>query len=175
MSRRSPKEIRGVRWGADESGEGRAATKAHAGKAGPAWWMSRGGPPRRGRVAGEPSGPGMGDPGLRARMGAMGSHPSRGPGGASRIACTPPGSKRVPPAVRPPPRGLPGSRMRPGSPGAGLPYLSTCGLVLYGQGGARESRAWSHVCQAEPKREEPDGTAVRVAVVRQGPCRPARR
>ena len=64
-------------------------------KAGPAWWTSRGGPPRRGRVAGEPSGPGMRNPGLLARMGAMGSHPSRGPGGASRIACTPPGSKRV--------------------------------------------------------------------------------
>ena len=29
--------------------------------------------------------------------------------------------------------------------GAGLSYLSTCGLVLYGQDGARESRAWSHV------------------------------
>ena len=53
-------------------------------------------------------------------------------------------------SVRPPPWGLPGSRMRPGSPGAGLPYLSPCGLVLYGQGGARESRAWSHVCQADP-------------------------
>ena len=61
----------------------------------------------------------------------------------------------APAAVRAPPRGLPGSCLRPGSPGAGLPYLSTCGLVLYGQGGARESRAWSHVCQAEPKR---DGT-----------------
>jgi hypothetical protein len=140
-----PKEIRGAQWGADESGKGRAATKAHAGKAGPAWWMSRGGSLRRDRVAGEPLGPGMRNPGSLARMGAMGSHPSRGPGGASRIACTPPGSKRVPPAVRPPPRGLPGSRMRPGSPGAGLPYLSTCGLVVYGQGGARESRAWSHV------------------------------
>ena len=41
-------------------------------------------------------------------------------------------------------------RMQTGGPGAGLPYLSPCGLVLYGQGGARESRAWSHVCQAEP-------------------------
>ena len=29
-----PKEIRGARWGADVSGEGRAATKAHAGKQG---------------------------------------------------------------------------------------------------------------------------------------------
>ena len=37
------------------------------------------------------------------------------------------------------------SAVQPGSPGAGLPYLSTYGLVLYGQGGARESRAWSHV------------------------------
>ena len=29
-----PKEIRGARWGADVSGKGRAATKAHAGKQG---------------------------------------------------------------------------------------------------------------------------------------------
>ena len=56
----------------------------------------------------------------------------------------------APASVRPPPRGFFGLRMQPGSPGAGLPYLSTCGLVLYGQGGARESRAWSHVCQADP-------------------------
>ena len=90
-----PKEIRGAQWGADESGRGRAAVKAHAGKTGPAWWKSRGGSLRRGREAGEPPGPKMRNPGPLARMGAMGSHPSRGPGGASRIACTPQGLKRV--------------------------------------------------------------------------------
>ena len=67
-----PKEIRGAQWGADESGKGRAATKAHAGKTGPAWWKSRGGSLRRGRVAGEPLGPGMRNPGPLARMGACG-------------------------------------------------------------------------------------------------------
>ena len=46
-------------------------------------------------MAGEPSGIRNGDPSPQARMGAMGSYPSRGPGGASRIACTPLGSKQV--------------------------------------------------------------------------------
>ena len=62
---------------------------------GPAWRMSRGGPPKRNRVVGVPPGIRNGDPGLQARLGAMGSHPSRRPGGASRIACTPPGLKQV--------------------------------------------------------------------------------
>ena len=140
-----PKEIRGAQWGAAESGKGRAATKAHAGKTGPAWWVSRGGSLGRARWPACRPDPERGTQARWQGWGQVGSHPSRGPGDASRIACTPPGSKRVPPAVRTPPRGLPGSHMRPGSPGAGLSYLSTCGLVLYGQGGARESRAWSHV------------------------------
>ena len=43
-----PKEIRGAQWGVAESGKGRAATKAHAGKTGPALWKSRGGSLGRG-------------------------------------------------------------------------------------------------------------------------------
>ena len=151
-----PKEIRGAQWGADESGKGRAATKAHAGKAGPAWWMSRGGSLRRDRVAGEPLGPGTRNPGLPARMGACGLASESRAGRCLANSMHATGVEASAPAsVRAPPRGLSGSRMRSGSLGAGLPYLSPCGLVLYGQGGARESRAWSHVCRSEPKR---DGT-----------------
>ena len=88
-------------------------------KTGPAWRMSRGGLPMRGRMAGEPPGPVM-ETQARTRMRAMGSHPSRGPGGASRIACTPLGSKRVSrvsaAALRPPPRGLSGSTQATGKP-----------------------------------------------------------
>ena len=120
-------------------------------KAGPAWRMSRGGQPRRGRVAGAPLGLGTRNPGSLARMGACGLASESRAGRCLANSMHATGVEARPPAsVRPPPRGLSGSRMQPGSPGAGLPYLSTCGLVLYGQGGARESRAWSHVCQAEP-------------------------
>ena len=141
-----PKEIRGAQWGAAESGKGRAATKAHAGKTGPAGWKSRGGSLRRDRVAGEPLGPEMRNPGLLARMGACGLASESRAGRCLANSMHATGVEASAPAsVRPPPRGLSGSRLRPGSPGAGLPYLSTCGLVVYGQGGARESRAWSHV------------------------------
>jgi hypothetical protein len=166
-----PKEIRGAQWGAAESEWGRAATKAHAGKTGPAWWMSRGGSLMRDRVAGEPLGPGMRNPGLLARMGACGlASESR----AGRCLANSMLATEVKASAASSAASTPGASWL-GSPGAGLSYLSTFGLVLYGQGGARESRAWSHVGQADPKCKEPDSTAVRVAVMRHGRCRPANR
>ena len=136
-----PKEFRGAQWGADESGRGRVATKAHAGKTGPARWMSSGGSLMRGRVAGEPLGPGMRNPGLLARMGACGlASESR----AGRCLANSMLATEVKASAASSAASTPGASWL-GSPGAGLSYLSTYGLVLYGQGGARESRAWSHV------------------------------
>ena len=121
--------------------KGRAATKAHAGKTGPAWWKSRGGSLRRDQVAGEPLGPGMRNPGPLARMGARGlTSESR----AGRCLANSMHATEVKARAAGAAASTSGASWL-GSPGAGLPYPSTCGLVLYGRGGATESRAWSHV------------------------------
>jgi hypothetical protein len=58
-----PVTVRDAPWGGAAESEGRAATKAHAGRKGPARWRSRGDPPKRGRGAGVPPSSRKGDPG----------------------------------------------------------------------------------------------------------------
>ena len=145
-----PKEIRGAQWGAAESEWGRAATKAHAGKTGPAWWMSRGGSLMRDRVAGEPLGPGMRNPGLLARMGACGLASESRAGRCLANSMHATGVEASAAGSVASTSGASWFTHATGKPRRRTPLPLTLWLSFVrptGQGGARESRAWSHVCQ----------------------------